>query len=63
MPLNDELLKILVCPVCLKPVRALADDRGLECEACGRIYPIEDGFPVMLPEKASAPTRNVPSRS
>jgi uncharacterized protein YbaR (Trm112 family) len=57
MPLNKELLRILVCPVCMKPVRELADEKGLECAQCGRIYPIRDGFPVMLPEEAT-PAKN-----
>ena len=57
MPLNAELLRILVCPICLKPVRELASDKGLECVECGRIYPIRDGFPVMLPEEATPATK------
>lgn len=57
MPLSEELLKILACPVCLKPVRVLPDDRGLECTQCGRIYPIRDGFPVMLPDEATPATK------
>jgi len=57
MPLNEELLRILACPVCLTPVKALPDDRGLECSSCGRIYPIRDGFPIMLPEEATPATR------
>ncbi len=57
MALSEELLQILACPVCIQPVRALPDDRGLECSACGRIYPIRDGFPVMLPEEATPPTK------
>lgn len=57
MPLNQELLRILACPVCLKPVRELAGGKGLECEQCGRIYPIRDGFPVMLPEEATPATK------
>ncbi|HLW98092.1 MAG TPA: Trm112 family protein [Candidatus Acidoferrales bacterium] len=56
MPLNEELLKILACPVCLTPIRALPNDRGLECSSCGRIYPIRDGFPIMLAEEATPPT-------
>jgi uncharacterized protein YbaR (Trm112 family) len=62
MPLNEELLKILACPVCLTPVRDLPEDRGLECSSCGRIYPIRDGFPIMLPEEATPPTRSSVSR-
>ena len=58
MPLNEELLRILACPTCLKSVRELADGKGLECTQCGRIYPIRDGFPVMLPEEATPATKN-----
>ena len=61
MPLNEELLRILACPVCLKPVRELAGDKGLECGQCERIYPIRDGFPVMLPEEATPATKTVPA--
>jgi uncharacterized protein YbaR (Trm112 family) len=56
MPLNEDLLRILACPVCLTPVRELPDAKGLECTKCGRIYPIRDGFPVMLPEEATPAT-------
>ena len=62
MPLSAELKEILACPVCLNPVRALAGDSELECVACGRRYPVRDGFPVMIAEEASPPTREVPSR-
>jgi len=57
MPIDARLLEILICPAChgeLKPVNA---DEGLECLACGRIYPIRDGIPVMLVDEASPPTR------
>lgn len=62
MPLSAELKEILACPVCLKPVRALGADVELECLACGRRYPVRDGFPVMIAEEATPPTREVPSR-
>lgn len=52
MPIPQELLAILVCPVCKKPVRLLADNSGLKCEACKRLYPIRDDIPVMLAEEA-----------
>ncbi|MGO9639918.1 MAG: Trm112 family protein [Candidatus Acidiferrales bacterium] len=42
---------LLVCPVCRTKVRPVAN--GLRCETCRRVYPIRDGFPVMLPEEAS----------
>jgi len=52
MPIPKELLAILVCPVCKKPVRLLPDNSGLKCDACKRVYPVRDDIPVMLPEEA-----------
>lgn len=53
MPISKELLAILVCPVCKKPVTLLPDQSGLKCEACKRVYPVRDDIPVMLPEEAT----------
>lgn len=59
--LNKELLDILVCPQCKKPVRqeeARADEAAqgwLVCEACRKRYPIRNGIPIMLIEEAEAP--------
>jgi uncharacterized protein len=53
MPIPKELLDILVCPVCKTPVKLLADNSGLKCQACRRIYPVRDEIPVMLPEEAT----------
>jgi uncharacterized protein YbaR (Trm112 family) len=53
MPISKEVLAILVCPVCKKPVYPLPDDSGYKCEACKRLYPVRDGIPVMLPEEAT----------
>jgi uncharacterized protein len=53
MPISQELLAILVCPVCKKPVLLIPDASGLKCEACKRVYPIRDDIPVMLPEEAT----------
>ena len=55
MPIDPRLLEILVCPACRAEVRPTADDSGLGCTGCGRVYPIRDGIPVMLVEEASAP--------
>lgn len=54
MPIDPQLLEILVCPAChgeLKP----ETEAGLECNACGRVYPVKDGIPVMLVEEAGPP--------
>jgi uncharacterized protein len=53
MPIAKELLAILACPVCKKPVHLLPDSSGLKCDACKRVYPIRDDIPVMLPEEAT----------
>lgn len=53
MPIRQDLLNILVCPVCKKPVHLLPDNSGLKCEACKRVYPVRDDIPVMLPEEAT----------
>ena len=53
MAIPKELLDILVCPICKKPVNLLPDNSGLKCQACKRVYPIRDDIPVMLPEEAT----------
>ena len=52
MPISKELLDILVCPVCKTPVKLTADEQGLKCSQCRRVYPIRDNIPVMLVDEA-----------
>ena len=52
MGIAQELLDILVCPVCKTPVRYTEDKAGLKCATCRRVYPVRDDIPVMLPEEA-----------
>lgn len=52
MSVSQELLAILVCPICKSPVHLVADGSGLKCDTCKRIYPVRDDIPVMLPEEA-----------
>jgi uncharacterized protein len=52
MPVNPELLKILVCPLCKAPVTVTPDAHGLKCSQCHRVYPIRDDIPVMLVSEA-----------
>jgi uncharacterized protein YbaR (Trm112 family) len=59
MAIDPELLELLICPDCRGTVRESADETGLDCSACGRVYPVRDGIPVMLVEEASEPTRIV----
>jgi hypothetical protein len=54
MPVNPELLEILVCPACkTSPVVPVNNGAGLKCQACGRIYPVKDDIPVMLIDEAT----------
>ncbi len=53
MPIPQELLDILVCPVCKVPVKMLPDNSGLKGQTCRRVYPVRDDIPVMLPEEAT----------
>ncbi len=52
MAISNELLEILVCPVCKARVRLTADQRGLKCPTCHRVYPVRDDIPVMLADEA-----------
>jgi uncharacterized protein YbaR (Trm112 family) len=52
MAISQELLEILVCPICKTPVKLTADNAGLKCETCKRVYPVRDNIPVMLPDEA-----------
>lgn len=46
--LSPLLVPILVCPVDKHDLRL--EGQRLICTSCGRVYPIEDGIPNMLPE-------------
>jgi uncharacterized protein YbaR (Trm112 family) len=53
MPVDPELLEILVCPVCHVAVDPVHEGRGLKCRQCRRVYPVtEDNIPVMLIDEA-----------
>ena len=52
MTISQELLDLLVCPVCKTTVKMTADQKGLSCATCRIVYPIRDGFPVMIREEA-----------
>lgn len=52
MATSQKLLDLLVCPVCKTPVKLTPDGQGLRCATCRLVYPIRDGFPVMIKEEA-----------
>jgi uncharacterized protein len=49
-PLTVERLAFLVCPVCHGSL-ALGSE-SVDCSACGRRFPVVDGLPVLLADRA-----------
>jgi uncharacterized protein len=49
-PLTPEILAMLACPVCHGSLSA--DAGRIRCSECRRAYPVEDGIPVLLAERA-----------
>jgi len=52
MAVSQELLEMLVCPVCKTPVKMTPDEKGLRCAKCHRVYPVRDDIPIMLVDEA-----------
>ena len=48
--IDEELLEILACPACKGDITQVND--RIVCAQCGRKYPIKDGIPIMLVDKA-----------
>lgn len=63
MPLNPQLLELLVCPKCKSKVEPTADGSSLRCtnEDCRLVYPIRDDIPVMLIEEATVDSIDAPA--
>ena len=59
MMLPQDLLSILACPKCrgdLQLLGALEQGQGFLCAGCDKVYPIYDGVPVLLVDKAISQT-------
>jgi uncharacterized protein YbaR (Trm112 family) len=48
----QDLLDILVCPACKKPLVLKDEGQALKCGECHRVYPIRDGIPILLVDEA-----------
>lgn len=48
----DDLLEILVCPVCKKPLSLQDEGKSLKCMACRRVFPVRDDIPILLVDEA-----------
>ena len=44
----------MVCPVCYGALRF--GESNVVCGACGRIYPVVDGIPVLIADRATQKT-------
>lgn len=51
--ITKELMDILVCPVCKKPLAQKDDGSSLKCGECRRVYPVRDDIPIMLVDEAT----------
>ena len=47
---DDEFLALLACPQCRGPLEREGDE--LLCPACGLVFSVRDGVPVLLLEEA-----------
>ena len=47
-----EILEILVCPVCKKPLAVKVNGESLKCGECHRVYPVRDDIPILLVDEA-----------
>jgi uncharacterized protein YbaR (Trm112 family) len=50
---DPPVAELLACPACLGNLRA--EESRLVCTACGRSYPVVDGIPVLIAERATTP--------
>jgi uncharacterized protein YbaR (Trm112 family) len=53
--INPDLLNILICPSCGSAVRD--KENYIECTACKTRFPIENGIPVLLADRAEKTKR------
>jgi len=53
MTIAQDLLDILVCPVCKTPLALNEQQQTLKCSGCHRSYPIRDGIPILLADQAT----------
>lgn len=54
--ISQDLVDILVCPACKKPLALKANPESLQCGECHRIYPIRDNIPILLIDEATIGT-------
>jgi len=53
MNITEEFVDMMICPACKGKVKLKPDNSGIKCVECRRVYPVEDGIPAMLVDKAT----------
>ena len=48
--LDQDLVRLLACPVCQAGIAPHRE--RLICQGCARVYPVQDGIPILLPDTA-----------
>jgi uncharacterized protein YbaR (Trm112 family) len=48
--LTEEHLRRIVCPVCHQSLQL--EEEAIRCQGCGKRYPVVDGIPVLLADRA-----------
>ncbi len=51
---DPSVVDRLACPACLGKLRL--EEGALVCAACGRTYPVIDGIPVLIADRAAEPS-------
>jgi len=54
---DTAVLSLLACPACKGKLRL--DPEHLLCLACGRAYPVIDGIPVLIAERAEPGAKRI----
>ena len=50
--ISQQLLDIIACPKCKGALILTDKEDGFVCRACGLLYEVRDGVPVMLIDEA-----------
>jgi uncharacterized protein len=48
-----DLLEMLVCPACKRPLEYRQNPESLKCTQCYRVYAVKDDIPIMLVDEAT----------
>jgi uncharacterized protein len=57
MPVDAQLVELLVCPACHGEIEYKDRRNLIICTRCGLHYPVRDNIPVMLISEATRPSQ------